>query len=75
MFYRGLCNSNIWQFVSTYFVYRFDDLVMKITKVEMPNHVGSLLSKREFHYVLAYNWTPHMEALLSQWLYLSLCHG
>ncbi len=58
----------------TYF-FRFDDLVTKITKVEIPNHVGSLLSKREYHYVLAHNWSPHMEALLSQWLYLSLCHG
>lgn len=41
----------------------------------MPNHIGSLLSKREYHYVLAVNWTPHIEALLSQWLYISLRHG
>lgn len=56
-------------------LYRFDDLVSKITTVELPNHVGSLLSKREYHYVLALNYTPYMEALLSQWLYLTLCHG
>jgi hypothetical protein len=54
---------------------RFEDLLSKITSVELPNHVGSLLSKREYHYVLSLNFTPRMEALLSQWLYLTLCHG
>jgi len=52
----------------------FDALVEKITVVEMPNHVGSLLNRREFHYVLALNFTPQIEALLSQWIYLTLCH-
>jgi len=52
----------------------FDALVQKITAVEMPNHIGSLLSRREFHYVLALNFTPGVEALLSQWIYLTLCH-
>ena len=54
---------------------RFEELAEKITTVEMPNHVGSLLSKREYHYVLALNLTPHVEALLSRWLYVTLYHG
>ncbi|EFX69734.1 hypothetical protein DAPPUDRAFT_300700 [Daphnia pulex] len=52
----------------------FDDLLSKITSVELPNHVGSLLSKKEYHYVLSLHFTPRMEALLSQWLYLVLHH-
>ncbi|XP_057379734.1 uncharacterized protein LOC130702084 [Daphnia carinata] len=52
----------------------FNDLVGKITVVQLPNHVGSLLSKREYHYILYANWTPRLEALLSQWLYLTLYH-
>jgi hypothetical protein len=54
---------------------RFDDVLKKITTVALPNHVGSLLNKREYHYVLSLNFTPRMEALLSQWLYLTLFHG
>lgn len=46
-----------------------------MTVVQLPNHVGSLLSKREYHYVLYTNLTPRLEALLSQWLYLTLYHG
>lgn len=52
----------------------FKDLVGKMTVVQLPNHVGSLLSKREYHYVLYANLTPRLEALLSQWLYLTLYH-
>nr|CAH0102881.1 unnamed protein product [Daphnia galeata] len=52
----------------------FDDVLKKITTVALPNHVGSLLNKREYHYVLSLNFTPRMEALLSQWLYLTLFH-
>ncbi|KAI9558051.1 hypothetical protein GHT06_014804 [Daphnia sinensis] len=52
----------------------FKDLVGKITVIQLPNHVGSLLSKREYHYILYANLTPRLEALLSQWLYLTLYH-
>ena len=41
----------------------------------MPNHIGSLLNKKEHLYVLTYNYTPQVEAVLSQWVYLTLCHG
>lgn len=68
-------NLKIIQSCSTNLIYRFDDLLSQITSVELPNHVGSLLGKKEYHHVLSFHFTPRMEALLSQWLYNVLYHG
>ena len=45
-----------------------------MNKVVLPNHIGSLLSRRDYHHVLALNFTPQVEIALSQWLYLTLYH-
>ncbi|KZS03961.1 Centromere protein I [Daphnia magna] len=53
-------------------LHRFQDILSKITTVRLPNHIGSLLNKREHHYVLFLRFTPHVDGQLSQWLYLTL---
>ena len=42
--------------------------------VMLPNHIGSLLSRRDYHHVLSSHFTPQVEVALSQWLYLTLGH-
>ncbi|XP_057380549.1 uncharacterized protein LOC130702935 [Daphnia carinata] len=53
-------------------LHSLEDILNKISTLRLPNHIGSLLNKREHHYALFLNFTPHMDGQLSQWLYLTL---
>ena len=63
-------SHDVWSVLSL----RFDTLIPQMGTVVLPNHIGSLLSKRDYHHVLAFNFTPQVEVALSQWLYLTLWH-